>query len=335
MSFGSATPSQLVGDAISEAIHTHDTVAVAAVGNFASAQTQYPAGYPDVIGVGGSDSGDRLWDRSQRAAVDLIAPAVNLIGARAGTSRGYMIECGTACSGTSYAAPHVSGAVALVRSLVPDASVADVTTWLYEGADQVCGPVYNHRLCGWGRLNLRRTLELASGQPTPTATVQATLAPTHTAAPTHVPDVALTLTALAPEATARPTPSETPVPQDTATARPSAPPTATIDAEGLIGTQVAATLTAAAPTWTPDVGATVTAALATLTAGAPTPNVATRVAATRTAMAPHEYRLWLPALLVIRPPDLTATPTLWYGHATMTARARPTLTPRPPVWPTP
>ena len=122
-------------DAALSTLHTAGVTLVAAAGNAAESNAiSYPACYPDVIAVAAVWDEDRLsqtWDFSQcqdaapeedgvtcfsngGPLVDLAAP-------------GALIEAGGyAMTGTSQASPHVAGAVASLRGLVPTASNAEV-----------------------------------------------------------------------------------------------------------------------------------------------------------------------------------------------------------------
>ncbi len=96
--------------ALERAVRRLDTLGVAIVaasGNRASATAAYPAAYPWVIGVAASDRNRRLAPTGP--VVDLTAPGVEIVSTAA--SGGYSFA-----SGSSLAAAHASGALALLTS---------------------------------------------------------------------------------------------------------------------------------------------------------------------------------------------------------------------------
>ncbi len=110
MSFGSPVePPRAVHDAIREA-YDKGIVLVAAAGNEGAAGCLWPARYPEVIGVAAVDM-NRLWASfsSMGADVDLAAAGVQVWSCWC--DGGYML-----LSGTSMAAPHIVGAVAILQA---------------------------------------------------------------------------------------------------------------------------------------------------------------------------------------------------------------------------
>lgn len=108
---------------------------VAAAGNEGTDNDQtasYPASYDldNIISVAAVDSGRHLANFSQYGAttVDLGAPGVNILST-------FPIEYGSYATfeGTSQAAPHVAGAVALMMALFPDMPLTDIKAALLAG----------------------------------------------------------------------------------------------------------------------------------------------------------------------------------------------------------
>jgi type VII secretion-associated serine protease mycosin len=98
----------------------------------------YPASYPGVLSVGAVDGGSGgLADFSDRKTnVSVTAPGVNVTSTFPGTSG----NAYAADSGTSFAAPFVSGVAALVRSRFPDMRAQQVVARIKETADGSAGP---------------------------------------------------------------------------------------------------------------------------------------------------------------------------------------------------
>lgn len=110
LSLGSAEPSELLRRAVAYATG-RGALVVCAAGNAGTTAPDYPSAYPDCLSVAASDSLDRLAHWSNRGAtVDITAPGVNILSTCIDTGRYCMM------SGTSMAAPVVSGVAALVIS---------------------------------------------------------------------------------------------------------------------------------------------------------------------------------------------------------------------------
>jgi subtilisin family serine protease len=105
-------PNALIETSVRAAVRSGVSL-VAAVGNDgAAAEPRYPAAYPGVVGVTAVQQDLQLFRRAVRGAhVALAAPGVDLRVADPAHSSGYSLQ-----SGTSYAAPYVTAAVALVSS---------------------------------------------------------------------------------------------------------------------------------------------------------------------------------------------------------------------------
>jgi subtilisin family serine protease len=136
-------------------------LSVFAAGNDADSNTiRVPGACPDAITVGSTTESDRLSDFSSEGPVlwgrdgrldkpDLAAPGSNIESANVGS--GWATK-----SGTSMAAPHVTGAMALLLQLQPDPGQAQ--RQLFSGANDLGSFGYDHKF-GAGRLNLLNSIE--------------------------------------------------------------------------------------------------------------------------------------------------------------------------------
>lgn len=93
-------------------------VVVAAAGNEGKAEKRYPAAYPSVIGVGAVDrDGKRFPSSNHGAWVELYAPGVEILSTVPGSAFAFG-------SGTSLAAAHVTGTLAVLAGIQGDAQAA-------------------------------------------------------------------------------------------------------------------------------------------------------------------------------------------------------------------
>ena len=156
MSLGSNSTTTVEASAIAYAVGK-GVVVVAAMGNDGSANPSYPAAYPDVISVGATDSADQRASFSQTGAhIDLVAPGVNILSTVPG---GYGSK-----SGTSMATPHVAGVAALIRSVKPTATVAEVTDILRSTARPLrvaAGDPIPNDTFGWGLVDAAAAVDKA------------------------------------------------------------------------------------------------------------------------------------------------------------------------------
>ncbi|MFM1902830.1 MAG: hypothetical protein RLZZ440_730, partial [Planctomycetota bacterium] len=131
---------------------------IAAAGNESTnndAIPSYPANYdlPNVISVAALDRSDRLASFSNygRTSVDLGAPGVSIYSTTPGN--GY-----STYSGTSMAAPHVTGVVGLLAAANPQATVAEIRAAILETVVPVAALGSGKTVTG-GRLNAAAALE--------------------------------------------------------------------------------------------------------------------------------------------------------------------------------
>lgn len=164
LSLGSQYDDTYLRSQIDYAISRGVTV-VAAAGNDGCDCMLYPANYSEVVAVGASDQGDnRASFSSYGANLDLVAPGAGGICAPyytpANPTSGY--SCGG--QGTSFAAPQVSGAVALMVARNPGITPDSVEKGLRSAADKtpgMAGAAFQPAF-GFGRLNLYNALVQAT-----------------------------------------------------------------------------------------------------------------------------------------------------------------------------
>jgi subtilisin family serine protease len=190
LSLGGLAHSDVLADALAYAA-AHDVVVIACTGNLAQTsggtpQVWYPAREPGVVAVtglrsleaaqgpagwldkpGGAENiGDQLWSGSLTGPETVLsAPGANLVGARPG---GYW-----RVQGTSFAAPLVTGAAALVRSRYPGMSAANVINRLIGTAADLGTPGRDDRY-GFGLVDplAAVTAEVADVRDNPLLAVQ-------------------------------------------------------------------------------------------------------------------------------------------------------------------
>ncbi len=139
-------------------VKSRGAVMVAASGNAGASMPAYPARHPDIMAVGASTAGDeRWWLSNYGPGLDLLAPGAGVYS----TARSSSGPTYSTASGTSMAAPHVSGAAALLWAVNPALSPAEIMSILRWSADDLNFASYPgpDASLGWGRLNLRRAVQ--------------------------------------------------------------------------------------------------------------------------------------------------------------------------------
>ena len=153
---------------------------------------RYPSSYPhaNVIAVAAlnKDGTKRSASNWGATSVDLGAPGGEILSTVATGSSPYGIK-----SGTSMAAPHVTGAAALYAAAFPSASAAQIKAALLNNAAPTAS-LAGKVLTG-GRLDVARALGAGAPGPTGTPTLTPTLGPTSTLTPSPTPTFTPTATA--------------------------------------------------------------------------------------------------------------------------------------------
>lgn len=129
---------------------------VAAAGNDGREELYYPGAFPHVISVGACERDGRVAPFSTYGKVDFVAPGTDIYSTY--LDREYAFS-----SGTSHAAPFVTGAVALLKSLARQRGYRledrQVKHLLHHTADKI-GRAFRHRRAGFGRVNYADALRL-------------------------------------------------------------------------------------------------------------------------------------------------------------------------------
>lgn len=167
MSWGGAGGySRFEQDVCTYAAVNRDVVLVAAAGNTPANILFYPASYDHVLSVSATDAADgKASFATYNRRVDLVAPGVsisNTYGRPSPTAAGPPDADYWFGSGTSFAAPQVAGAAALVRARFPQLTAEQVLAQLRRSADASilalpANSMYQEYM-GTGRLNIARAV---------------------------------------------------------------------------------------------------------------------------------------------------------------------------------
>lgn len=178
MSFTGVETSAVLNEAVTYAA-SRNVVLVVAAGNEGSSNPSYPAATEPAIAVAATDPSDRRASFSNFGPwVDVAAPGTDVLSTHWDGGSTYRAD-----SGTSMAAPHVTGVIALLLSVRPGLTIAEI-----EGILKVTADPLNEPGIGVGRVNAAKAVAAAI-QLTPEPTMApAPGAPTQTrATPTPRP----------------------------------------------------------------------------------------------------------------------------------------------------
>lgn len=153
---------------------TRNVVIVAASGNcgdssqdgcqgISPSTVAYPAAYPDVIAVGATTSTDqRASFGSYGSALDVSAPGYALPSSTSWSAGNQTSLYSGNLYGTSFASPQVASLVALIKSIRPSSSIADITALINATATKpslMSGLAYSPQL-GHGIINAESALTI-------------------------------------------------------------------------------------------------------------------------------------------------------------------------------
>ena len=148
--------SQTLKSAVQEA-QDRGILIISTSGNSGIEELRYPAAFDGVIGTGAVDETKQLEFYSTTGEhVSLVAPGASIYTTSLNSTYDKV-------TGTSFAAPQVSGAAALVWSIAPNLTNTEVRNILISSADDL-GDAGKDKQYGYGLLNIEKAVELAKAK---------------------------------------------------------------------------------------------------------------------------------------------------------------------------
>lgn len=179
MSLGGTDSSQMLQDAINYA-RDKGVVIVAAAGNSNSSGFFYPAAYDQVISVAATDDYDGRASFSNFGNwVDVAAPGVSILSTLPSHTNYFKTKNYGYLSGTSMAAPYVSGLAGLLYS--ENLKRDEVQNAIFQNSDQIAG---TGKFWKYGRINVYKSLLSVKTSFIPSPTASPTASPTLLPTPT-------------------------------------------------------------------------------------------------------------------------------------------------------
>jgi len=140
------------------AAFANDIVIIAAMGNDGTRTSHYPAAYAGVIAVGATNGRDeRVHFSMPGPHISVSAPGYDIVSAGNASNSDYQWM-----SGTSMAAPYVTGLVAYMLTHEPGLSPTQIKSILEQSADDL-GPAGWDEDFGYGRVNVDEAIAMTIG----------------------------------------------------------------------------------------------------------------------------------------------------------------------------
>jgi thermitase len=158
MSLGGAPATYFAIDMVNYGL-ANNVFIVASSGNSGTNTAHYPAGYAGCVTVGATNGADKKVHFSTSGSfVSVAAPGYDIISCGQSGNNDYQFK-----SGTSMAAPFVTGLAAYMLTFDPTLTPAQIKQIIEENADDL-GPSGYDEDTGWGRVNVLNTIaDVAAG----------------------------------------------------------------------------------------------------------------------------------------------------------------------------
>jgi thermitase len=161
LSLGSRRESMAITDAVKQAL-ARNVVVVVAMGNDAGNIKSWPAAVPGVIAVGSTDARDQRSRFSNYGDwISVTAPGSDILSTFPFNSNMIGQKEYGSISGTSMAAPFVTGLAGLIRSKYPNLPAAEVKRVIEASSEDLGKPGFDPEF-GFGRVHAARALSRAS-----------------------------------------------------------------------------------------------------------------------------------------------------------------------------
>ena len=168
LSLGSDTPTQVESDAVAYA-QGKGVLVVAAAGNDGATTPSYPAAYPQVVAVGATDAAGHRADFSEYGSwVTVGAPGVGITSTTPTAGSTFFKPSYDSGDGTSFSSPIVAAEAALLWSMRPAVSAADVRAAIVDSAHGYAGLGL-----GAGQVDFRAAQDALRPDTVPTVTAPA------------------------------------------------------------------------------------------------------------------------------------------------------------------